>query len=351
MKLMLVGPNRTSLDSLARTLTKPGIAVSACVDVGSAVSECDAQHPEAIFVDLRLPRADLKKLIAAARSATTGGPPWLVAMFDKVPSGALSELLELGIDDFIRTPATSEELLARARTPSRIRRRSGRSPSSLDWTRGLDPSAAESVRNLGQAGARDLEEVTGLPLVVTLGASPEEAFLAAEIPMTLVAENRNLQVMVTLSSGTVRSLSTILFGIPDADSTALEDMARELANTVGGAFKRAALDERLAVTTGLPIVVPAASIAGASQPPAIAWTLTSPDDPAIRIAIVARSEETSRRVVPAHQLTEGMVLATDVRNSASVLILAAGTRLTESHVDRIVALVGPQCLIDTTSKR
>ena len=118
------------------------------------------------------------------------------------------------------------------------------------------------------------------------------------------------------------------------------DALRELANTAGGALKRAALTESVALTTGLPVDDNAARFPGKH----ICWSLTLQDGGCFAVVgeILARGNER----ISAAKLAEGMVIAHDVRNESGILLVPAGARLTSTSALRLAAMLGPRFFLE-----
>src|SRR5690606_2441495 len=123
-------------------------------------------------------------------------------------------------------------------------------------------------------------------------------------------------------------------GSPSTDPNTLAEVAREIVNTLGGAFKRSALSSRLDLTTGLPEDVSeeeqreAFHVAVAAKQWYLGWANQS-----LAVSAVIRRAGVCRGQVEA--LTEGMGRSSELRSPAGALLVAAGTRLTASAIRHI----------------
>jgi hypothetical protein len=120
-----------------------------------------------------------------------------------------------------------------------------------------------------------------------------------------------------------------------------------MANVAGGAFMRAALEEKVTLTSGLPKAAAPAivdSMFGGAHDLLTCW-LGDPVSKAIfrvRLAVRARGNV----LVDVTSLREGMVLAKDILGAGGVLLLRAGTRVTSSTSERVRSLLDGRCSVE-----
>jgi hypothetical protein len=132
-----------------------------------------------------------------------------------------------------------------------------------------------------------------------------------------------------------------LLGDPSAHDEATRDALRELANTAGGALKRAALTESITLTTGIPCDDSASRFPGKH----LCWSLKL-EGGAGCLAVVGEIRSRSNERISAARLTEGMILAHDIRNEGGVLLVPAGSRLTATSATRLAAMLGPRFFVE-----
>ena len=121
----------------------------------------------------------------------------------------------------------------------------------------------------------------------------------------------------------------------------MQDALRELANTAGGALKRAALGEGITLTTG----IPRDDTAGRFPDKHACYTLKLAGDTGC-LAVVGEIRTRSNERISAAQLAEGMILAHDIRSEGGVLIVPAGSRLTATSANRLAAMLGPRYFLE-----
>jgi hypothetical protein len=201
-------------------------------------------------------------------------------------------------------------------------------------------SALRAWRHLDTVVADDLEGMLCQTVKITEKHLPAMSSIQlATIPMTLPSEQLDLCISITADVSARKWLGVTLLGDDAATNDVVQDIMRELANTVGGAFKRAALLERTTVSTGIPID----SDPAPCGPGARYWEIEAEGGGVFGLVADVRARPNRR--VPARRLAEGMVVVKDVCNGSGVLLLPSGTRLTSTTAERLSRLLD-QALID-----
>ncbi|HEY1549889.1 MAG TPA: hypothetical protein VGG28_18800 [Kofleriaceae bacterium] len=256
-----------------------------------------------------------------------------------LPDGAqdrvISSALAAGCHDVVRTPCSDEELVARVEVLERLRGWQGAKPATLAKPRAED---ARAWTFLGDVVADDLEVMVGKPLRVMRGTGTVAAVRSASIPMVFARDHIELAISVAADAAACRWLGENLLGDAAAAPEALDDVLREIANTAGGAAKRAMLPEGVVLSIGIPVAGDArAAQTLAANPTARTWRIFLDDD--VSIVLVGEVRARPNQRIPARKLIEGMVLVTDVRNAAGVLLLPGGTRLTSTTAEKLGRLL------------
>jgi hypothetical protein len=132
-----------------------------------------------------------------------------------------------------------------------------------------------------------------------------------------------------------------LLGDENADPAAADDALRELANTASGTFKRAAACENIVFTTGLPVSGSKETFPGNSS----CWCLSLGSGLGC-LALAVQIVERENQRVPASKLTEGMVLAHDLRNEGGILLVPAGSRLSGTSAARLAKMLGDSVYLE-----
>jgi DNA-binding response OmpR family regulator len=252
-----------------------------------------------------------------------------------LPRRAIASAVAAGSHDVLCEPYAREELHARIDVQRRLRR----------WTRKCSiatpdspPSKLTGLRAweyLGDVVVDDFVSLFGKPLALEERWLKSAASLhVATISMSLPREQLELCISIGADPSTRCVLGQHLLGDADASEDALDDVMRELANVAGGALKRAAIPEGSVLATGIPVE-------GRSLPArengTRMWAIPLGGD--AEVIVVGEVRRRVNRQIPARRLAEGMVVAGDVLNSAGVLLLASGTRLTATTAERLSRLL------------
>jgi two-component system, OmpR family, response regulator MprA len=144
VRILVVDDDRAVRDSLRRSLTYHGYDVDTADDGAAALAAVAAQRPDALILDVMMPRLDGLEATKALRSAGNDVAILVLTARDSVNERV--DGLDAGADDYLPKPFALEELLARVRA---LLRRSGwsgeRSVLRFDDLE-LDPTSHEVRR-------------------------------------------------------------------------------------------------------------------------------------------------------------------------------------------------------------
>jgi two-component system response regulator MprA len=120
MRILVVDDDRAVRDSLRRSLEFNGYEVALANDGVEALARINGLSPDALIVDVMMPRLDGIETTRALRAAGNDVPILVLTARDTV--GDRVDGLDAGADDYLAKPFALEELLARVR--AMLRRRS-----------------------------------------------------------------------------------------------------------------------------------------------------------------------------------------------------------------------------------
>jgi two-component system, OmpR family, response regulator MprA len=112
-RVLVVDDDRAVRDSLRRSLEFNGYAVSLAGDGAEALASIAGHPPDALVIDVMMPRLDGIETTRALRTAGNDLPILVLTARDSV--GDRVEGLDAGADDYLTKPFALEELLARLR--------------------------------------------------------------------------------------------------------------------------------------------------------------------------------------------------------------------------------------------
>jgi len=110
--ILVVGDDQTLLDVLKYNLTKEGYNVVTAIDGHQALEVARSKKPEAIILDIMLPKIDGLEVCRILRREMTVPILMLTAKSEEVDKIVG---LEIGADDYMTKPFSVRELLARIR--------------------------------------------------------------------------------------------------------------------------------------------------------------------------------------------------------------------------------------------
>jgi two-component system, OmpR family, response regulator MprA len=123
MRILVVDDDRAVRDSLRRSLEFNGYEVVTAADGAEALARFNAVDPDALIVDVMMPRLSGIDTTKALRAAGNDVPIMVLTARDSV--GDRVDGLDAGADDYLPKPFALEELLARVRALLRRRQPAG----------------------------------------------------------------------------------------------------------------------------------------------------------------------------------------------------------------------------------
>ncbi len=128
MRILVVDDDRAVRDSLRRSLEFNGYEVALANDGVEALARINGLAPDALIVDVMMPRLDGIETTKALRAAGNDIPILVLTARDSVNDRV--DGLDAGADDYLAKPFALDELLARVR--AMLRRRNLGSDSDQD---------------------------------------------------------------------------------------------------------------------------------------------------------------------------------------------------------------------------
>ena len=127
MRILVVDDDHAVREALRRSLTYNGYGVELAADGGEALQKIAAGRPDAVVLDVMMPRVDGLETCRRLRAAGDEVPVLVLTARDSVADRVAG--LDAGADDYLPKPFALEELLARLRALlRRTRRAEGEAP-------------------------------------------------------------------------------------------------------------------------------------------------------------------------------------------------------------------------------
>ncbi len=344
MRIVIVDAVRDDRELATRLLSAAGHDVQPASDIKGATALIERQTPDVLVLDWATLQA--AEFLKRVRAMELSNHIYIVVTSLGRSPADLVNAIAAGADDYMKKPLGKDELVTRVTGIERIRRWASRVLEKVthDWSEASSIPELRAWRDADRSFTRDLEVVVGTALSVSTCPNPfEQIAMGAEIPLSLAAEGLEVRLAIGLDQASLLRVASMVLGMDDAPPEVMIDVVREFANTAGGAFKRAAVEEGVTLTTGLPceVLVESWGKAKAQQK----FTIQS-EDGSIKIGvhIEVRSRALVRTTVG--QLCEGMVLARDLLNEAGTLLVAAGTRLTQTQIERVARVLSTKSAVE-----
>lgn len=113
MRILVVDDDRAVRESLRRSLQFNGYDVDTAADGADALARVPTTNPDALVIDVMMPRLDGLETTRALRSAGNDVPILVLTARDSVTDRVAG--LDAGADDYLTKPFALDELLARLR--------------------------------------------------------------------------------------------------------------------------------------------------------------------------------------------------------------------------------------------
>jgi two-component system, OmpR family, response regulator MprA len=143
MRVLVVDDDPAVRDSLRRSLAFNGYEVDVAADGEEALLRLGSQRPDAVVLDVMMPRLDGLATCRALRAAGDDVPVLMLTARDEVSDRVAG--LDAGADDYLPKPFALEELLARLRA---LLRRTVRSTADEDQLRLADLTLDPGTRDV-----------------------------------------------------------------------------------------------------------------------------------------------------------------------------------------------------------
>ncbi|SUE16917.1 two component system response regulator [Rhodococcus gordoniae] len=178
MRILVVDDDRAVRESLRRSLSFNGYTVDLATDGQDALEQVTASRPDAMVLDVMMPRVDGLEVCRRLRSTGDDLPILVLTARDSVSERVAG--LDAGADDYLPKPFALEELLARLR--ALLRRATPDPDSSADEVlRFADLSLDPATREVTRGDRRISLTRTEFSLMEMLMANPRRVLTRSRI--------------------------------------------------------------------------------------------------------------------------------------------------------------------------
>lgn len=177
MRILVVDDDRAVRESLRRSLTFNGYTVDLAVDGVDALEKAAAQRPDALVLDVMMPRLDGLEVCRRLRSTGDDLPILVLTARDSVSERVAG--LDAGADDYLPKPFALEELLARLRA---LLRRRATDPGEISEAMHFADLSLDPVTREVSRGERSISLTrTEFSLLEMLMANPRRVLTRSRI--------------------------------------------------------------------------------------------------------------------------------------------------------------------------
>lgn len=280
--------------------------------------------------------------------AKSDDPPAHIVCSAKPTPATIEAAFKSGAEDFLRKPIVVEQLRGRIE-----RMTYHRQCVAAAATRGEaeSRSATSKITTLRAWGgfhflaAEAVSGVTMLDLAVTKAPVAASPAMASTMLLSVASEQVECRVAVDGDQQSLELLADAAVGAHDRASIA--DLLGEIANNAGGVFMRAAFEEEIVLTTGLPVEIALSEVErqlSAADHSVVCWVADPASGAQLRVRLAVRARRNA--FVRVSALREGMVLVSDLKSAEGGVLLTAGTRVTSSTSERVRRMLDARPIVE-----
>jgi len=315
---------------------------------------------DAIVVEWVRQRPGTAELIATVRQRDRGtsiigheDPTFLVVATAKPIESTIEAAFAAGADDFVHKPIVKEELFVRLAGLERAAARRGEQQKSSGSGAALHCVQASPYamypcwKTFDERAALCVTQLLDRKVgkIALAAMKGFRATQASSVLLSLPEKATEFRLIIEIEGSALEDIGRDLYG--DISPGVLLDILYEMANTVGGSFMRAGIEENMGLTTSLPSSFAVHEIRSVLEHADARTSVYLEDASGGRMAIHLTVRERRNVFVPVSRLREGMVLARDlIADESGALLLKAGTRITTTAGERVMAILGADVTVE-----
>ncbi|MDR0958938.1 MAG: response regulator transcription factor [Propionibacteriaceae bacterium] len=170
MQILVVDDDQAVRDSLARSLTYHGYEAETAVDGLDALAKLSNSRPDAVIMDVMMPRLDGLETTRMLRNSGNDVPILILTARDAIDDRV--DGLDAGADDYLAKPFALDELLARLRALTRRTKSAEDSPNEPGILTFADLTLEPQTREVTRGGQKISLTRTEFALLQTFMENP-----------------------------------------------------------------------------------------------------------------------------------------------------------------------------------
>lgn len=331
--------------SVSRCLASAGHTVTEERETAAVVQRAETGDFDVVIIDNSLSGEAWLPLLQRLRAGQSYF--FVIVLGHTKHTAEATTAFNMGADDYVRVPFDRAELVARLLPAERIRSllRSSLRPRH-DPTQQI--SSLSAWQNLETRTTAELSAMLNAECALGLPHTEWQAPRVVQLDYSLPQQQLGVVFHMVAEASALSAMTELMLGTAETAPEVLGEVASEVLNTLGGSFKRDVPSAKLEMTTGLPEESSLEAMVQAREEAAEAKTWTI-DWAGHGIFVCATIRQRANTPVLVKDLCEGMVLSTEIRNSAGVLLIAPGTRLTTTAIHHIGRVVGDKFQVMVTA--
>ncbi len=258
MKVLVADGVASQRDATVKLLSAAGHKVDTANTVAETEAALAKNRYDVFITEADFPErpAEGQSVVKRFRAAEKDGHLYILMLSAQMTPMRIVQAFDVGCDDVARKPISAEELLARAGASDRIRKWAGflfKEEGNVDFAQKANLANMRAWKEAPHATATILAGMFNLNSK-PIPLPPKGPMTGAELSLVLSDDAGEVTLAVGCDAASLKELAELSLGTPQPSMTALGDMMKEIANTVGGALKRLSDADRIPMTIGLPKV-------------------------------------------------------------------------------------------------
>jgi len=348
MNILVADGTAAQREATLKCLLSAGHKIDVATSVEEAETLLGAHRYDLLITEADFPErpAEGQSLVRRFRASEKEGHVYILLLAAQLTPMRIAQAFESGCDDVARKPISKEELIGRAGAINRISKWAGSIFSDsgiLDWSQKANLTGLRAWHGAATTTSTILSGMFGLAVAPSVAHAEQGTQSGAELSLALADDGGEILLSVGSDASSIERLARAALSLPAPTADEQRDIMKEIANTVGGAFKRLAEGEHVGMTIGLPRAHDALDLR--REQPGVISSFSVELGDAIHLHFTLVLRPRSAEWVEVKQLQENMVVIRNVLNSNGMTLVTAGSRLSQSGIEKLIRFLPQETLV------